>query len=205
MAKPFKECAYCGRLTATDREHVIPKALFHKEARKRAHFILVPTCKPCNASFSADEEDFRNFAVVAGPVNEATNDLFWGPMQRAWEDVPKGLGSLRRLREKMKVTEPPDVPGTRVYPDARVMRVIRKMVRGLAYYHSKLILPDERIEVDILWYPIPEEYNEGPQWFVIEPHVCRYARIDENMGDEVHSAWILEIYQTRRFIAWIKK
>ena len=64
MAMKQAFCAYCGEYKLTEKEHVVPQSLAPVELWDRCQWILVPACSECNRGFSADESDFRGFAVL---------------------------------------------------------------------------------------------------------------------------------------------
>src|SRR4051794_29898334 len=46
--KPQTMCVYCGKVTTTTREHVIPTCLFPEDQPLPSNMITVPACRPCN-------------------------------------------------------------------------------------------------------------------------------------------------------------
>jgi len=61
----------------------------------------------------------------------------------------------------MRPIEVDGQPRHKIYPgeDARVARVVKKVVRGLSHYHQVMIaVPDSRVWVDVMKYGIPEEF-----------------------------------------------
>lgn len=55
MIKP--SCVYCGRVDASDHDHVPPLCLFPKPP---ADAITVPSCRQCNVNHGRDDERVRN-------------------------------------------------------------------------------------------------------------------------------------------------
>ena len=78
-------CAYCGRRSLVQREHVVPKGLFPDSTRADANFVFRDACGPCNQGFSKDEEDLRNFMAIAGTDYPEAKELFFGPMERSFK------------------------------------------------------------------------------------------------------------------------
>ena len=73
--------------------------------------------------------------LLAGDSNEAVQEL-WPTAMRSFGEVD----GRKRLRDIHRLIELVQVSGTErwtIYParDERVLRVVRKVVRGLAYYH----------------------------------------------------------------------
>src|SRR6266478_6497891 len=133
------KCAYCGVSGIKfEREHVVPSCLYPaSKTGSKVQRITVPACPTCNRSWADDEAHFRTVVVLASEPNQASRDV-WLKAQRSFGQVD----GQRRLRDLAKLLEPVEIDGTprlKVYPgkDERVLRVVRKIVRGLSYYHGQ--------------------------------------------------------------------
>jgi len=150
-----KPCAYCGLPSdKRDKEHVFPKNLYPpSKAGSKIQRLTIPACNKCNNSWANDEVHFRNVLVVAGdPTTPVRIELWNTTVDRSFSQVD-GFKRLKDLAEQMKPVNVSGQDRHMVYPgnDARVVRIIRKIVRGLSYYHDiSWPLPDERIFVDVL-------------------------------------------------------
>ena len=139
MARRKGTCAYCGREDVkVDREHVIPRCLYPaSKAGSKVQRITVPSCHSCNHGWSDDEAHFRNVLMMAGEANDAVTDLWSGKTRRALRDVD----GYRRASDLLSIMEEAQVRGVvrhKIFParDPRVLRVVRKIVRGLVYHHG---------------------------------------------------------------------
>jgi len=98
----------------------------------------------------------------------------------------------------------------RIFPDRdpRVVRVLKKAVRGLAYHHDLFTgLPDDRVDVEVMKYVVPPEFLDQMQHHHRERDIFEYWYSVFAPGEDAdfHSAWLLQIYERRLFIAWITK
>jgi 5-methylcytosine-specific restriction endonuclease McrA len=89
-------CAYCSKYTETEAEHVVPRSFAPAEMRGTCQWIIVRACSTCNRGFSADESDFRGFAVMANSrgVQPVRDRLFHDEVVRNWQR-PRGAGAGR--------------------------------------------------------------------------------------------------------------
>jgi hypothetical protein len=198
-----RACAYCGTRGKTEREHAIPRCLYpHSKAKSRIQRILVPSCRRCNAGWSDDEAHFRNVLAVAGESNPAVEELWATTIQRSFQQ-PDGP---RRLNDLFAQMNPIEVEGRArymIYPgkDPRVLRVIRKIVRGLCHHHGVgTAIPDEQVRGDVLTMPIPDELMNEIQLRHVEPDVVEYW-FDATPTGLVRSTWFLRFFERRAFTA----
>jgi hypothetical protein len=198
-------CAYCGESKEVEREHVVPRCIFETALRADAKFVLVPTCRDCNASYSHDEDHFRNFVISAGSYSEATTQVFFGPMNRALRREGHGTESIRHLLSMIK--EHAQATGTehRIHPDDRVFRVLRKILRGLLYNHFDVPFPEGRVDVREIGYKLRPEVLELGDWQVIHPLVFRYALETEDLPENCHSLWFLQFFQNVDFFGSVSR
>jgi hypothetical protein len=132
-------CVLCSVREADSVEHVPPESFF--EAPYPKNFITVPACTPCNHGTHLDD-DYLLAYLVSLDVPGASPALH-GVRQRVTRGLHKpGFGGLKmRLAKSLEWNYQLDsVTGTRMArvgirsEPARLARVIRKQVRGLAYH-----------------------------------------------------------------------
>ena len=143
-------CYLCGHPLSrlTSKDHCPPKALFAEEIRKRhdlSQLITILVHMDCNASYSPDEEYFQATMVPFAVGSEAGAAIYSQFFKNAKKEKTK-----RKLAEKVFrqfETRPSGLhlPADRVIMrlDARVARVVWKIVRGLYFHHHRTILPED--------------------------------------------------------------
>src|SRR5687767_8123009 len=148
MSDPI--CAYCGRpVLKAEKEHAISRCLYPRGGSPTTQRLTVPACRECNASWADDEVHFRNVLSIAGVPNRPRSELWETSIRRSFEE----RDGQRRLYELVSMMKP--VEGTqeyKVFPaeDPRVLRVVRKIIRGLSYHHEGMVVPDDTVWADIL-------------------------------------------------------
>lgn len=202
-------CSYCGKNTnSIQRDHVFPKCLYPlSKANSKIQRLTIPACNECNNGWADDEAHFRDVLAVAGDdPNFSRNELFNGTVLRSFEDVD----GQKRIDDLLAIIKPVKVGNDqrrKIYPaeDERVLRVVRKVIRGLSYYH-KLGSPiqDERIWVDVLRYSIPDEYVKTMQYHHREKDIADYlySALDE---DNLHSVWIIRFFESVIFVGLVSQ
>ena len=193
-------CAYCGRRSLVEREHVVPLGLFPVNVRGDTNFVLVDSCSKCNSEFSEHEDDFRNFCTLAGPDNQEARDLFHGQIKRSFARGRHSRAALGKLIEK--TFHDPDLKRMRIKPDAYVFFCLRKIVRGLADYNLKEVIGDNRVEVVVCPFKLPKELIKPSDFNVLHPTVFEYWFSPE-LDRHVHSLWVLRILETRVFVGLV--
>jgi hypothetical protein len=148
-----KICSYCGERVATDKEHVFPKNLYpDSKAQSRVQRMRIPSCNICNNGWSDDEAHFRNILGLPEKPNKSQRELWDTTILRSFTK----LDGARRIRDLVNSIRSVDVDGQprhKVYPreDARVVRVVKKVVRGLSHHHQVMsAVPDSRVWVDVM-------------------------------------------------------
>ena len=130
-------CAYCGvSSNSLERDHIPPKCLYPESRRANLNLITVPACALCNRGHSNDEATFRDVMLVAGDSNAAVLEL-WPKAGRSFYH----LDGRRRATDLWKMLVPVMVDGEdrkMIFParSEAVLRVLRKIVRGLAHHHG---------------------------------------------------------------------
>ena len=181
----------------------MPRNLFYKALRGEASFVLVPTCRDCNGSFSHDEEYFGNFMVLAGSQSKATEGVFHGPMVRSLRREGHGKGMLRGVLEMIRPGDPVNLEANRIYPDERILGVVRKITRGLCFEHFGECVPEGRILAVVNPWQIKPEILEAGEWQVIHPQVFRYSFETEDLGPGFRLGWYLEFFRTVSFVSMV--
>ena len=115
--------------------------------------------------------------VIAGEDPSAIRQELWKA-----KVLPsfKKVDGLKRAQDLIAIMKPVTVAGnvrSGVFPakDERVMRVVRKVIRGLCYYH-RVISPisDQRIWADVLKYPVPQEFLDEMGYAHRENDIVEY-------------------------------
>ncbi len=199
-----KACAYCGAAADTS-DHVVPKCLY-KGVPNMAQVprITVPSCRECNDEFSEDEPQFRDILSIAGDPNPAVNSLWEGPIPRSFKEKD-GRARLAALFEQMVPVVVNGEERHMVYPakDERVMRIIRKVVRGLAYHHGVAsAVPDRYVWADVLKYEIPPTVQDHLTAGNAGEGVLKY-QFGAIGTDGISSAWHLTFFERTPFIGLI--
>jgi len=201
------QCAYCGKLvTQIDKEHVFPRCLYPpSKTDSKIQRLTVPSCRKCNKGWADDEAHFRNVLALAGKPNAARRELWDTTILRSFKKVD-GLRRRKDLLKKMKPVNTNDGRRYKIYPgkDERVLRVVRKIIRGLCYYHNVMFpVSDERIWVDILKYVVPQEFLDQMKNHHRERDIAeyRYQVLNEN---EIHSVWLITFFERVTFIGAVE-
>jgi hypothetical protein len=89
-----------------------------------------------------------------------------------------------------------------VYPgeDMRVIRVMKKIIRGLSHYHNVMsAVPESRVWADVVKYQVPDDFLAQMTYAHREPDVAeyRYSVIGE-VG--IQSAWLVTFFERVTFI-----
>ena len=208
MKRAVGTCAYCGRrTTGLEREHAIPRCLYPlSRAKSRVQRITVPSCVACNRGWADDEAQFRNVLVLSGEPNAAVQELWETTARRSFHEVD----GRRRLQDLLDRMVPVQVEGQdrwMIYParDERVLRVLRKIVRGLSHFHGvESAVSEERVWVDVMKYRIPEELVADIKFHHREPDVCEYWYEAYDDG-EVSSVWLLRFFERRVFVGSVSR
>lgn len=198
-------CSYCGERPATDNEHVFPRNLYPDSKKdSRVQRLTIPSCNICNNGWSDDEVYFRNLLSLAGKPNEPQNEL-WGTTIRRSFEKEDGPHRVRELIDSLKPVEHDGEIRHKVYPgqDPRVLRIVRKIVRGLCHYHGVLSpVPEKRIWADVLKYHIQEDFMAEMTYEHREQDVAEYQyQLLCEYG--IQSAWLITFFQTVTFIGLV--
>ncbi|CAG9931496.1 hypothetical protein [Candidatus Nitrotoga arctica] len=201
-----KLCAYCGERDATDKEHVFPKCLYpESKAMSKVQRLTIQSCNLCNNGWADDEAHFRNILSLAGEPNDCRDELWNTTIQRSFKQVD----GPRRIQDIVNTWQPVEIDGKSkpmVYPgkDPRVIRVVKKIVRGLSHYHNILsAVPESHVWADVMKYRMPEEFLTQLTYAHREPDVAEYYfSVIEEVG--IQSAWLITFFEKIKFIVIIE-
>ena len=206
-----KHCAYCGATNIKlEREHVVPRSIYPpSRADSKIQRLTVPACANCNRGWSDDEAHFRNILSIAGAPNSVVRELWDGSINRSFEKED-GRRRIADIWEQMRSVKVDAVERFAVYPatDPRFLRVLRKIVRGLHYYHElESPISDEIVEADVLRYIVPQEFLESMPYRHRESDIFEYQFevFDEFEDIPMRSVWLFTFFENRKFIAWVYK
>ena len=203
---PTRNCAYCGNSSVhLTRDHVFPANLYPDSlSRSTIQRLTVLSCSKCNGGWSDDEAHFRNVILTCGDPGPLRQELFQGPVMRSFQQ----LDGLRRLDELIAKFHPaPDASQTMIFPgeDQRVLRIVRKSVRGLSHHH-RLLSPvhDSQVKVQIVPFTLPERFLAQLSYCDRDPDVVRYWYTTFEDPD-VHSAWLVQYFRTVMFLGRVER
>ncbi len=196
-----KRCAYCVN-DATTVDHVISRALYPpSKATSSIPRITVPACAPCNNGWADDEVHFRNVMLVSGEPTTAVRELWEGKTRRSFT-YADGRKRARDLAELLVPIATADGERHMIFlaKDERVLRIVRKTVRGLCHHHG-LMSPvlDGQVLAVIKEFEIPPEFLAEMTQGDSEADVLdyRFGLVDE---PEIHSGWLLTYYGRTTFL-----
>ncbi len=196
-----KLCAYCGAPNAATVDHVIPRLLYPRSRPPgRVRRITVPACEGCNNGLGDDEVQFRNVVALAGEATPTVH-LLWSEKIRPSFDKTDKARRIRDLTAQMIRVDTPDGPRHAIFPadNPAVLRVARKIVRGLCHYHSLLAtVADDHTWAHIQALEIPEKFLENLVVVGTEPHVFQYAYSSVD-HPQIHSIWQMLFYERTPF------
>ncbi|HEU4323645.1 MAG TPA: hypothetical protein VFS21_10900, partial [Roseiflexaceae bacterium] len=203
-----KKCAYCGTLLKKyDREHVFPKCLYPlSKAKSKVQRLTVPACNMCNNGWADDEAHFRNVLLVSGDPNKVVRELWETTAIRSFHEID-GRKRIADLMRQMRSISTSDGTQTMIFPgkDNRVTRVLRKIVRGLCYYHQ-LTSPilDDKIWVDTFQHAIPQQFLDQMEHHHREEDIVKYSFHVVNESG-ISSAWIITFFERTTFLAIVNQ
>ena len=200
--KKEKLCAYCGK-PASDREHVFPKCLYPtSKSKSKIQRLTIPACNECNNGWANDEAHFRDMMVLAGGLGGTANEL-WKPVQRSF----KKSDGKRRLKDIILQFKPVGGNNYKIYPgqDERVIRVVKKVIRGLSHYHKMMTaVPESLVWVDILKFQIPKNFFDEMVCSHREKDIAEYRYQELNDYEhDIYSAWIITFFGRIPFIGTV--
>ncbi len=184
----------------------MPRSLYpDSKANSRFQRITIGACFECNNGSADDDAHFRTVVAMAGARNDVVDELWRGKIKRALAKVD----GPRRARDVFEIMRPaPDVgPGHyRIYPadDPRVLRIVSKIIRGLAHYHGVHdVVLDGQVFADVMRHPIPEEIVAAMTHNSAEPNILQYGYLALDEPPGLISAWLLRFYQRTSFVGLV--
>jgi hypothetical protein len=194
-------CAYCDVGKAETSDHVVPRALYPPSKKSsRVQRVTVPACLKCNNGWSGDEPHFRDILLLSGEATPAVRELWAGKTRRSFAQLD-GRRRLRDLVEKLVPMEMPEGERHMIYPgrDPRVMRVVRKVIRGLSHHHRlRSPLSDAQVWADVQQFLVPPQFDAGMTQSHVEEDVLQYQfwLLDD---DDFHTCWVLRFFNRTAF------
>jgi hypothetical protein len=189
-------CIHCGKwLTDTEvnEDHVPTKSFLLKPWPH--HLPTVTICKPCNSSFSLDEQYFVAFlsAVLSGTTD---------PAMQIFQSAARSLSRVLKLRERIersKTSYPTTGGETRTVwkPESdRINRVVLKNARGHAYYESgEQVLGDPThiwtFPLEAMSWRERSEFEDAESDFDVYPEVGSRMLTRMFTGDDLSGQWVV--------------
>lgn len=202
MAVRKQSCAYCGGPSGSTKDHVIPRSLYPPSKKKsQVQRITVPACGYCNNGSGDDEAHFRNVLIMCGESNAVVRELWSGPINRSFDQCD-GYRRVRDVAAQMVPVETPQGPGHMIYParDPRVMRVVRKIIRGLCHRHGLLSpVADDQVWADVYRFAIPEDILKTMTFDHAEKDIVQYGFGLCDEEPEMHSCWLVSFFEKASF------
>ena len=203
-----KLCAYCGKTLHRgdkDNEHVFLGGLYpQSKDRSKVQRLTIPACRDCNSSWADDEAHFRNILMLAGEPNAVRRELWETTTLRSFDKVD-GIRRMNDLIAKMKPVKVDDKERHKVFPgkDERVLRVVRKIIRGLCSHHSVASpVSDARVSADVLKYVVPQGLLDEMICHHREKDIVEY-RYQVLNEDGINSVWLITFFERVTFIGFV--
>lgn len=195
--KNKKLCAICGIKTATSSDHIPPKGIFSNP--KPNDLITVPACATCNGGTSTDDEAFRTYLSIHVGISNPRTDLLWENHASRTFRHNKKLNTriMSLMKPAVLKTESGFEPVMIGDWDGDVFRkIIEKIIRGLYYHHSELILGAQAYIETYAIESLPNELlSDSDTWSFNEVGGGKFSYrylIDEN--EPLNSFWIFQFY-----------
>lgn len=208
-----KPCGYCGRNTGPDGEgeHVLPKCLYPKSTDPRVQRLKIPSCPNCNNSWEKDEAHFRNVIVACGPEVTGERKQLWEKSVRNFYEPLSGKGDFWAFASHLvssPVLNEYGHPYRRLIPcsDPRAVRVLQKIIRGLAHHHNCVdVISEDRVILRPAELPLPKAFFDDLTTIFTVPHVfAARAAFTCAKEDKMHSLWVLEFLDSTSFYGFIE-
>jgi hypothetical protein len=207
-----RPCGYCGQNTGVqgEGEHVLPKCFYPLSADTRFQRLKIPSCGRCNDYTEADEPHARNVIAICGLDPSQERREIFKPAMRSFQRPIYGSGEAKAILsqlERQPIVNSEGTPYFKIYPlrDQRVLRVLGKIVRGLAYKRTGEAVGEE---ASVVLLPDPnepevtscmEEVYHVPKVFTAWAFFTEAA----DRPDLPHSLWLLRFFDTATFCGFI--
>lgn len=216
-AKASSVCVYCGIRAVAQTEHVIAKVFFEPPLPK---MVTVPSCFECSRGrgdggprdIHLDEDYFRTVLCLQADMTEDSvpSRLLRDKVVRSLERSGGFARAILGTTKWVEIRTPqgiivPEKQATFQIENARIDRVVRKIVRGLFYAKAGIALPpQETIDVmqvrnDEMWESALAMFNE-PKWHVIDPNVFAFLAARKS-PESFETVWLLVFYRRHAFFA----
>lgn len=206
MARHDRRCAYCGRIGSRTVDHVIARNMYPESKRaSRVQKITVDSCGSCNHGISDDEVHFRNVVLVSGDATAVVRELWDNKVHRSFRQVD-GIRRARDLRAGMVAIQTAEGRRHMIFPgrDPRVMRVVRKVVRGLCHHHGLLSpVADDQVWADVQRFDIQPDFLEDMSLHHADPDVVEYRMATLPDDPDIHSVWLFTFFTRTRFLSMV--
>jgi hypothetical protein len=144
--------------------------------------------------------------VVAGDPNSAATRV-WEAIRRSFTEQCDGPRRLEDLYNQFESVTVESQKRYKVYPanDPRIMRIVRKIIRGLCYYHQLMpYVPDNLVWSDVLRLEIPHDVLDVLHYHHRDPEIIQYGYCPIEIED-MHSLWVLQFYGRTTFVGTIAR
>ena len=148
---------------------------------------------------------FRNVLTLCGEPNSVVRGLWEGAIRRSLDKVDGHKRASDLASMFVPVSGQPR--GQRIYParDPRVMRIVRKIVRGLCHYFEIASpVADRRVHADVLRWDVPRDILDSMATYECEREINIHHRFQVMPNDkDFHSMWVLTFFENKTFIAMV--
>lgn len=202
-----EQCAYCGKSGCKiTRDHVIPRCLYPPSKKNsKVQLLKIPACAACNNGWSDDEVHFRNILLIAGQPNSPRFELWEKSALPSFDEAD----GFRRMDDLISMMIPVNLENGRtghmVYPgkDKRVLRVVKKVIRGLSYYH-KITWPlsEQRIKAYVLTFNFPKILQDQMEYYHRDPDIVEY-RFQVLNENNISTIWLITFFQMVTFVGLV--
>ena len=182
----------------SSRDHVPFKKLF--ASPRPSNLITIPAHQECNASYSEDEEYFRdNVSMLYVPDYDPVMPIADAAKRSLARSPKKRKELISRLAREVDLFTPGGIYIGRSAEfnlnKVKIDRVLIKIARGLQYHHTGILVEDS--DEATVYFPNPKERAEGAlragrfrgSW----PKYFSYIGLSEK-GEEA-AIWWLQFYE----------
>ena len=150
VPEPEDVCPYCAGANgaATTIDHVIPKCVFVRPYP--ADMITVKACERCNREKSRDDPFLRDVIATDFLAHDhPAVQVLWEKMRRAVRKNRSDVGlavqnqtpKMIQARTKSGLYLPEPLYGFDLGPEERFHTMFRRIVQGLYYHHTGILIP----------------------------------------------------------------
>ncbi len=113
------------------------------------------------------------------------------------------LDGKKRRKDLVKQLVPYDNNSYKIYPvkNEKVIRIVKKVIRGLCYHHNIIspISENQIVVVITSVYPIPPVFIEEMEYYHQDKEICEY-RIQRFSEDNLNSGWLIKFLGKVEFL-----